>query len=86
MGTYLNFTQFALLSWLFQWVPGFARSIQPWLEPRYPALWLWLLTRSYALTYGMGKPQTDWVQKQGRSHFAKQASESEPIVDASSQR
>ncbi|WP_225910624.1 NAD(P)/FAD-dependent oxidoreductase [Thermoleptolyngbya sichuanensis] len=56
VGSYLSFTLAALLSWLFQWLPGFARQIQPWLEPRYPSLWLWLLARSYALTYGMGQP------------------------------
>jgi lycopene cyclase CruA len=56
VGSYLSFTLAALLSWLFQWLPKFARQIQPWLEPRYPALWLWLLARSYALTYGMGRP------------------------------
>ena len=55
VGSYLNFTLSALLSWLFGWVPAFARSIQSRLEPRYPALWLWLLSQSYALTYGMGK-------------------------------
>jgi lycopene cyclase CruA len=58
VGSYLNFTISALLSWLFHWVPDFARFIQPWLEPRFPALWLWLLARSYTLTYGMGRPQT----------------------------
>jgi lycopene cyclase CruA len=55
VGSYVNFTLSALLSGLFGWVPGFARSIQAWLEPRYPAVWLWLLSQSYALTYGMGK-------------------------------
>ncbi|MFQ3627686.1 MAG: flavin-dependent dehydrogenase [Cyanobacteriota bacterium] len=56
VGSYLSFTLAALLSWLFQWLPRLARQIQPWLEPRYPSLWLWLLSRSYALTYGMGQP------------------------------
>jgi lycopene cyclase CruA len=55
--SYVNFTISALMSWLFQWVPGFARRSQSWLEPRYPALWFWLLVRSYALTDGMGHPQ-----------------------------
>ncbi|MBE9185472.1 flavin-dependent dehydrogenase [Microcoleus sp. LEGE 07076] len=53
--SYLTFTLLALASWLFGWLPSFARKIQPWLEPRYPAVWLWLLATSYALTYGMGK-------------------------------
>ncbi|MEG4109347.1 flavin-dependent dehydrogenase [Microcoleus sp. S13_C5] len=55
LGSYVNFTLLALASWLFGWLPSFARSVQPWLEPRYPAVWLWLLATSYALTYGMGK-------------------------------
>jgi lycopene cyclase CruA len=58
VGSYLNFTISALLSWLFHWVPDFARFIQPWLEPRFPAVWLWLLARSYTLTYGIGRPQS----------------------------
>jgi hypothetical protein len=57
LGSYFSFTLVALASWLFGWLPNFARRIQPWLEPRYPAVWLWLLTNSYALTYGMGRPQ-----------------------------
>ncbi|MEG4940886.1 flavin-dependent dehydrogenase [Microcoleus sp. F4-D5] len=55
LGSYLNFTLLALASFLFGWLPSFARSVQPWLEPRYPAVWLWLLATSYDLTYGMGK-------------------------------
>ena len=55
LGSYLSFTLLALASWLFGWLPSFAIRVQPWLEPRYPAVWLWLLTSCYALTYGMGK-------------------------------
>ena len=55
LGSYLSFTLLALASWLFGWLPSFALRVQPWLEPRYPAVWLWLLTSCYALTYGMGK-------------------------------
>lgn len=55
--SYLNFTFFALASWLFGWLPNFARRIQPWLEPRLPAFWLWLLAVCYALTDGVGQPQ-----------------------------
>lgn len=55
LGSYFSFTLVALASWLFGWLPNFARRVKPWLEPRYPALWLWLLATSYALTYGMGK-------------------------------
>jgi len=57
VGSYLNFTVMALISWLFQWLPKFTQWVRPWLEPRNPALWFWLLARSYGLTYGMGVPQ-----------------------------
>jgi len=60
LGSYLNFTLLALASFLFGWLPSFARKIQPWLEPRYPAVWLWLLATSYALTYGMGKGRKEF--------------------------
>jgi lycopene cyclase CruA len=62
VGSYANFTLSAFLSWLFGWMPSFARSIQSWLEPRNPALWLWLLTQSYALTYGVGKSRPDLLR------------------------
>jgi lycopene cyclase CruA len=55
IGSYLTFTLTALLSWLFGWLPALTNSVQPWLEPRYPALWFWLLTRRYALTFGLGR-------------------------------
>ncbi len=56
LGSYSSFTLLALASWLLGgWLPSFARRVQPWLEPRYPGVWLWLLATSYALTYGMGK-------------------------------
>jgi lycopene cyclase CruA len=55
LGSYFSFTLLALASWLFGWLPNFARKVQPWLELGYPAVWLWLLATSYALTYGMGK-------------------------------
>ncbi len=58
LGSYFSFTLLALASWLFGWLPNFARKVQPWLEPRYPGVWLWLLATSYALTYGMGKGTT----------------------------
>ncbi|NDJ17764.1 NAD(P)/FAD-dependent oxidoreductase [Myxacorys almedinensis] len=57
-GNYLDFGFNALLSWLFSsWLPGLLFQMQPWLEPKFPGLWLWLLAQSYALTYGMGRPQ-----------------------------
>ncbi|EGK88086.1 flavin-dependent dehydrogenase [Microcoleus vaginatus PCC 9802] len=60
LGSYVNFTLLALASLLFGWLPSFARRVQPWLEPRYPAVWLWLLATSYALTYGMGKGRKEF--------------------------
>lgn len=59
LGNYLNFSFNAMLSALLSsWFPGLLRQIQPWLEPRYPALWLRLLVQSYALTTGMGRDNT----------------------------
>ena len=55
--SYLTFTLDSLKSWLLGWLPAFSRRLQSWIEPRYPALWLWLLTQSYALTDGLGRPQ-----------------------------
>lgn len=66
LGSYVNFTLAALVSWLLGWLPGFARQIQPWLEPRHPELWLWLLAQSYAVTYGAGQPRPEFVQIAGR--------------------
>lgn len=58
LGSYWSFTVNSLVSWLFKgWFPGLLRRLQPWLENRYPVLWLRLLTQSYALTAGMGCPQ-----------------------------
>ncbi|NER92808.1 MAG: flavin-dependent dehydrogenase [Symploca sp. SIO1B1] len=58
VGSYLGFTINALISWLFKgWFPSLVRTIQPWVEKHYPALWLWLLAQSYALTAGMGCPE-----------------------------
>jgi lycopene cyclase CruA len=66
LGSYVNFTLAAIVSWLFGWLPEFARRIQPWLEPRNPELWLWLLAQSYAVTYGAGQPRPEFVQIAGR--------------------
>lgn len=62
LGAYLNFTLDSLISALCGWLPRFARKIQPWLEPRYPSVWFWLLAQSYRLTYGMGQPQRAKMQ------------------------
>jgi lycopene cyclase CruA len=57
VSSYLAFTIAAILSGLFgSWLPQFTQWSQPWLEPRNPQLWFWLLAQSYALTAGMGRP------------------------------
>jgi len=57
VGNYLNFGRYALVSALLStWFPGFLCRIQPWLEPRNPALWLQLLAIRYAIT--TGKPRS----------------------------
>jgi lycopene cyclase CruA len=62
LGTYLDFTRSSLVSWLLGgWFPIFLQRLQPKLENLSPALWLWLLTQSYALTAGMGR-QTPIIQ------------------------
>ncbi len=59
LGSYLSFTRHALVSWLLRgWFPGVVQRLQPWVEKRYPALWLRLLAQSYAITAGMGCPET----------------------------
>lgn len=59
LGSYFSFTLHALVSWLFRgWFPGVLQRLKPWIENRYPALWLRLLAQSYALTAGMGRPET----------------------------
>ncbi|MBE9005111.1 flavin-dependent dehydrogenase [Fortiea sp. LEGE XX443] len=57
LGNYFNFSSYALVSTLLNpWFPHFLCRIQPWLEPRNPALWLQLLVISYAIT--TGKPRS----------------------------
>jgi lycopene cyclase CruA len=60
--SFVNYTVLALISLLFAWVPGFARWVQPGLEPRFPNLWFRLLAISYSLTDGLGKPQVKAFQ------------------------
>jgi lycopene cyclase CruA len=55
--SYLSFTLWSLVSFFLGWLPSLTRKIQPWLEPRYPAFWLWLKAFNYAITDGVGKPQ-----------------------------
>lgn len=60
LGNYLNFGIHALISAIFAfWFPQLVRRFQPWLEPRFPALWFKLLNISYALTAGLGQPYTN---------------------------
>lgn len=63
MISYFVFTWLALISWLFSWVPPLARRLQPWLESRYPGLWLLLLATSYVLTDGLGQHQPSILRK-----------------------
>jgi lycopene cyclase CruA len=53
-GSYITFTLYAVLGWLFQWLPAFTRATQPWLEKTMPQLYFWLLAQSYALVYNTG--------------------------------
>ncbi|MBW4635603.1 MAG: flavin-dependent dehydrogenase [Iphinoe sp. HA4291-MV1] len=60
---YVDFGRHAFIRALLSaWFPRFLRRIAPWLEPRYPALWLRLLTISYALTTGIARPQNPIAQ------------------------
>ncbi|MEA5505230.1 flavin-dependent dehydrogenase [Halotia wernerae UHCC 0503] len=57
LGNYFNFGIHALVSTLLStWFPRFLVRIRPWLEPRYPALWLRLLVIHYAIA--TGKPRS----------------------------
>ncbi|PPS39204.1 NAD(P)/FAD-dependent oxidoreductase [Chroococcidiopsis sp. TS-821] len=56
LGNYLNFGLVALISALLgSWFPRVLHQVQPWLESRYPALWLKLLAYNYELTAGLGR-------------------------------
>jgi lycopene cyclase CruA len=55
LGSYLAFTLDSLFAWLLiGWFPGWLQQSRSWLEKRYPALWLRLLSLSYTLTLGTG--------------------------------
>jgi lycopene cyclase CruA len=55
---YVNFGRQALLgAVLGRWFSRFLNWSNPWLEPRYPALWLRLLMLNYAITTGKPRPQ-----------------------------
>jgi lycopene cyclase CruA len=58
--SYWSFTVAAFINALLQsWFPAFVRRLQPYLEPRYPRVWLWLLALSYSVTYSMGKARIE---------------------------
>jgi lycopene cyclase CruA len=76
LGNYFNFGLYALVSALLgRWFPRFLRWIGPWLEPRYPSLWLRLLVIGYAIS--TGKPRRE-------NHSAK--ANSETIIQKSEAR
>ncbi|MDJ0619363.1 MAG: flavin-dependent dehydrogenase [Calothrix sp. MO_192.B10] len=59
---YINFTGHALVSVLLHgWFSQFLKRIEPWLEPRHPALWLRLLAINYAVC--VDKPSTGEVKE-----------------------
>ncbi|MGC8711924.1 MAG: NAD(P)/FAD-dependent oxidoreductase [Leptodesmis sp.] len=68
LGSYLDFTVSAFISALLRdWFPQWVAQLQSWVEPRFPALWLWLLSQSYAVTAGVGQPQPTDSQGTGFS-------------------
>jgi len=57
LGSYFSFTLSAFVNLLLAgWFPSFTRWCQPWLERKYPELWLRMLTVSYGLTTVMKRP------------------------------
>ena len=63
VGNYIDFTRHSLVSAVFsKWFGGFIRSMQPNIEPRFPALWLRLLAIDYALTAGKAVSQNQNYQ------------------------
>jgi lycopene cyclase CruA len=71
-GNYFDFSRHALVSTLLSgWFPRFVHRIGPWLEPRYPALWLRLLAISYALTTGIARPQNSVAQVTSETRLQK---------------
>lgn len=58
LGSYFDFTVTAFISALIgSWFPTVLQKIQPWVEPKFPAVWLWLLVLGYRYTDGVGRPQ-----------------------------
>lgn len=63
LGSYLDFTITALWGWLLAgWMPQLLQKYQPWLELKFPALWLRGLAQIYAWRAGLGggsRPRAD---------------------------
>jgi lycopene cyclase CruA len=59
LGSYFDFTLRTFVSTLLRsWFPGWVAKSRSSLEPRFPALWFWLMGQAYAMTDGMGHPQS----------------------------
>jgi lycopene cyclase CruA len=58
--SYWSFTVAAFVNAILRtWFPAWVRRMQPILESRYPSLWLWLLAKSYAVTYSLGQSRIE---------------------------
>ncbi|MEN9261526.1 MAG: hypothetical protein Q6L60_11235 [Thermostichus sp. HHBFW_bins_43] len=77
--TYFSYTWLALLSVLLRgWLPGLFRRLQPWLEARYPRLWLRCLHWNYILTYGVGRPRVEFQLPTASSPAEEEIQDSKP--------
>lgn len=56
VGSYLNYTLHVFLQWLFSWFPTWLENSGSWLRQVNPAVFFWMRTQSYHLTYGVGRP------------------------------
>jgi lycopene cyclase CruA len=57
--SYFWFSVDALLHFLLGgWLPKLIKQNQAWLEPKYPKLWLKILSWSYGINYSIGNPTT----------------------------
>ncbi|MGF1535097.1 MAG: flavin-dependent dehydrogenase [Elainellaceae cyanobacterium] len=79
IGSYLNFTVDALLSWLLSWLPGTVVKLSPRLEAAAPGLYFWLLVRSYGISYAKGSTSTlQPALAEANAKMAPQASSAQP--------
>jgi lycopene cyclase CruA len=66
--SYLDFTLMALQRRLCKgWIAQVTNWLRPWLEPRYPALWFWLLAQRYRILGSMLSSIVAPIPVQGRS-------------------